>query len=104
MLARDLNQVERRCVLMHELVHDERGIPEVPSAAEEAAVEREVARRLIPLNDLLRVARMCLPAEEAAEELWVTEDVLTCRLASLDGGERFAWRAMLADLAEHEPC
>lgn len=57
---------ERRAALAHELVHDERGggawHPDAPPgwdpvvAAEEARVDREVARRLLPLTELLEAA------------------------------------------------
>ena len=57
-----LDTVERRAWLAHELVHDERGggcaWPDMPTqwaavvAREEAAVERIVARRLIPRTEL----------------------------------------------------
>lgn len=58
----DLDPVERNAVLAHELVHDERGggidAPYMPPgwdavvAREEHLVEREVARRLVPLDEL----------------------------------------------------
>jgi hypothetical protein len=57
-LATRLSRRQRRCVLAHELVHDERGIT-VPLAApaalvakEEAIVERITARRLVPPDEL----------------------------------------------------
>jgi hypothetical protein len=62
LLDRRLSQTERRCALAHELVHDERGggvatagMPESwrPVAArEESIVDNEVARRLVPLDQL----------------------------------------------------
>ncbi len=51
-----LTQTERRAVLAHELVHDERGIlftPTTPKALvdkEEAIVRDETARRLVPAD------------------------------------------------------
>lgn len=56
----ELSQVDRAAALGHELVHDERGVPPmnppqlwVPVVAkEEAAVDREVARRMMPLDTL----------------------------------------------------
>lgn len=57
-----LGRRERRVVLAHELIHVERGVgtdqPGMPStwapvvAKEEAAVNAEVARRLVPLDEL----------------------------------------------------
>ena len=48
-LTTGLKQVERRCVLLHELIHEERGIPHGVDPREEDRIEQEVARRLIPL-------------------------------------------------------
>lgn len=59
-----LDQTGRRAALAHELVHDERviwppGTPSALVAKEEAYVNREVARRLVPLTLLERyVARV----------------------------------------------
>lgn len=97
-LARHLLQVERRCVLMHELVHDERGMPHPAlSARDEAAVDREVARRLIPLGGLLAAARWSRDLDEAADELWVTRDVLEVRLRHLHPAERAALLEVVRD-------
>ena len=57
-LASWLGRRARRCTLAHELVHDERGLvttgmPEALAAKEEHAVEREVARRLVPRDELM---------------------------------------------------
>ena len=48
---------ERRAVLAHELIHHERGIPTAGAPPhiverEEASVDQEVARRLVPLDEL----------------------------------------------------
>lgn len=57
-LDHDLDQVERRATLGHELVHIERRIwfpPAAPPglvAKEEEIVDRELARRLVPLDEL----------------------------------------------------
>jgi hypothetical protein len=64
-----LGRIDRNAVLAHELVHDERSIlyfshtPMALIAKEEALVEAEVARRLVPLDDL-----------EAAVVLWIEID------------------------------
>jgi hypothetical protein len=57
MLRRGLTQVERRCLLSHELVHLERGGGSVHPdpivrAREERAVDRIVAARLVPEDEL----------------------------------------------------
>lgn len=90
LLARDLLQVERRCTILHELVHDERGIPHGYDPREELAVEQEVARRLIPLERLVDVARWTDCPVEAADALWVTEDLLRVRVQHLHPAERHA--------------
>lgn len=55
-----LSRVERRCALMHELVHDERriGWPFATAATmekEEATVRKETALRLVPAEELHRL-------------------------------------------------
>ena len=98
-MANDLDYAERRCALMHELVHDERGIPHGHDPVEELAVEREAARRLITVDDLIDVARWALSAAEAAYELAVTEDMLACRLSSMRHPcDRVKWRAFLDEM------
>jgi Zn-dependent peptidase ImmA (M78 family) len=89
-----LTPVERRCTLAHELVHAERG--DVPcgdpalDARQETRVEREAARRLLPLARLAEVLRWSPDLREAAAELDVEVGVLELRLASLDDTERAA--------------
>lgn len=98
-IATDLDYAERRCAIMHELIHDERGIPHGDSPAEEVAVEREAARRLIPVDALIDVARWALCCEEAAFELAVTEDLLLCRLSSMTHpADRAKWRAFVEEM------
>lgn len=98
-LTTHLLQVERRCVLMHELVHDERGMAHPAlEAKDEAAVEREVARRLIRLADLERALRWSLDLHVVADELWVTVDVLEARLRALHPAERARLLEVLSDV------
>lgn len=90
-LDRRLSQVQRRCTIAHEIVHIERG--PVPAdtrlvAREEMAVEQEVVRRLIPLEDLGEALAWARSKAEAADVLWVTEDVLQVRLDHLHPAER----------------
>ncbi|MGE2733791.1 ImmA/IrrE family metallo-endopeptidase [Mycolicibacterium vaccae] len=89
MIDRHQLQVERRCTLAHELVHDERRVyPAVPAlrAREETLVERTAARRLIELPDLLDALRACSSrhAHDLADELWVDPPMLAARMQSLD--------------------
>lgn len=80
---------ERRCVIAHELVHDERGdVPRWMKPREEAAVRRESARRLITLDELERALRWAEYIEDAAEELRVDVPTLQARLADLTEDER----------------
>ena len=58
-----LNQCDRRAVLAHELVHDERGIlftdatPIALVVKEEAYVRAETTRRLVPIDELELLVR-----------------------------------------------
>lgn len=55
-----MSQVDRNAHLVHELIHDERGIfypPATPPALvekEEYAVRKETALRMLPMEDLIR--------------------------------------------------
>lgn len=83
-----MNQVERRCVLMHELVHLRRGHRGCQSPTTERQVRAEAARYLIAIEDLEQEAAWALSLAELADELWVTEMVLCDRLSSLTDRER----------------
>lgn len=77
-----LGQVERRCTLVHELEHLRRGHHSCQDERTERAVRAAAARRLLPdprvIAEALVWARCDI--EAAADELWVTEDVLVHRL------------------------
>jgi len=80
-----------RCTLCHELVHVERGpAPADPvlQAREELAVEKESARRLIPIRALGEVLAESTQLGYAAELLHVDPDLLTVRLNHLHPAER----------------
>jgi hypothetical protein len=68
---------ERRCVLAHELVHEERGIaydwrtPNELVQTEERMVAREAARRLVPPAELVALIR-AMDGEPL--ELWEISD------------------------------
>lgn len=80
-----LSRRQRRCVLAHELVHAERGIghgaaTEATMEREEAAVRREVARRLVPPDQLADLVARRLTVgpvtlDEIAEAFDVDADV-----------------------------
>lgn len=86
-LRRRQLQVERRCTLTHELIHLERGDGAECTAATEAEIDREAARRLIPWERLLEAVRWARGEEELADELWVTEKILHARTGALRADE-----------------
>lgn len=81
-LRDDMSQVERRCVLAHELEHIRRGHGSCQPDAVERAVRAGAARYLLPeprvVADALVWARM--DTDAAADVLWVTPRVLMDRL------------------------
>lgn len=96
-----MNQVERRCVLTHELVHLEYGHHGCQPGKVEHLVRTEAARYLIDIRDLRWCALWALSLPELADELWVTDMVLHDRLTGLteeeacmlpDGVRRYARR------------
>jgi hypothetical protein len=89
-LRRGLNQAERRSTVMHECLHVERGpVPMGLADREELRVEKESARLLLPdvkvIGEALAWAR---DLSEAADELWVDEQMLRVRLRYLHPAER----------------
>lgn len=87
-LDQDLNQVERRCALAHEQAHIDLGHTSCADSKEEAAADRMTARKLIDWDALVDAFRWAHNAAEAADELWVTLDVLEDRLGFLPPVER----------------
>ena len=91
-----LSRIEERCTLTHEIVHAERGpFPRWATAREEAAVNAEVARRLIPLDALGEALAWSLHPAVAAEELDVDPPTLEALLRNLTGAELDALRGRL---------
>ncbi len=90
-LAMGMSQAERRCTIAHETAHIERG-PVAPqqSRREELAIDRTVARLLIPSVGQLAEAMAWAAGrlETAADALWVDDYLLAVRLDSLTGRER----------------
>lgn len=82
-----LLQTERRCAIAHELVHIERGTQCVDDA-EERRVRTITAQRLVTVSALVEALRWSSSIDEAADELWVTPEVLRDRLADLSTVER----------------
>ena len=89
-----LTGVERRCTLVHELVHAERGdVPcedPVLAVRQERIVDREAARRLVPVALLADGLRWTVRAEELAAVLEVDLATLRTRLRCLTDAERAA--------------
>ncbi len=85
-----LDRVTRRCALMHELVHVERGVgwPDATAATmerEEAIVRREATTRLVPPAELAAFAerRGAIDAQVVAEQFDVTPQVATEAMGAL---------------------
>lgn len=87
-MSTKLRQVERRCTLTHELVHMDLGHEGCQDEATEKKVRRYTARRLLSASQLVPVALWTQSVEEAADELWVTPEVLRDFMASLSPIER----------------
>jgi hypothetical protein len=85
-------QVDRRCVLAHELGHAVRGdLPcgeGVLDARQEAFVDQWAARRLIELPALADALAWSRQPDEVADALWVTPAVLEVRMRHLYPAER----------------
>lgn len=99
LIDRRLSRVQRKAALAHELVHDERGggcsgdgMPDSWNAVvarDELTVDREVARRLVPLDDLREFAEAGAPdgvaVWEVAEHFDVPDHVAERALRLLAG-------------------
>ncbi|WP_345473690.1 ImmA/IrrE family metallo-endopeptidase [Glutamicibacter ectropisis] len=82
-----LSSTEKRCVLAHEIFHLVAGHTTCQPPTVERQLRLEVARFLIPYEDLRRVAGWATCPAEMAEELNVIEQVVLDRLATLDGDQ-----------------
>lgn len=90
LLDRRLDERGRRCAISHELVHIQRGDTACGGwhgRRQERLVERESARRLITLDDLISALQWSQDERELADELWVDVTTLRARLASLTADE-----------------
>lgn len=81
-------QRQRRCTLLHELVHIERGVACGSDDAEERIVEGIAARHLIPLVALAEGIAWAHDEEELADDLWVDVEMVRARLAGLTEDEQ----------------
>lgn len=102
-MVRGMLRAERRSVLTHELVHDERGpVPRWLVPREEARVREEAARRLINIHDLAEALRWAYDVHEAAEALDVDVPTLQARLERCKHpSERAILATVLGDLERH---
>lgn len=100
-LTTGLMQDERRCVVLHELIHEERGIPHGECPREELAIEKEVARLLLPLEHLADGLSWTRHFHELAEHCWVMPSVLQVRLDHLHPSELHHLRTVVADAHGH---
>lgn len=82
-LDHDLLQVERRCAIQHEQAHIDLGHTNCADPREEQAARRLTAQKLIDWDALVDVFKWAHTAFEAADELWVTPEVLEDRLRFL---------------------
>ena len=89
-------QAERRATPAHEIAHLERG-DRGHSPVEERIVSLIAARRLIPLDRLADALRWSYNLTELADELWVDEPTVRCRLDGLDPVEVAQLHAELGD-------
>lgn len=90
-IALGLSQAERRCTIAHETQHILRGpVPEHLEMREELLVDRLAARLLVPSMRTLVDALVWAHGgvEDAADELWVDDLMLSVRLSALWKRER----------------
>lgn len=96
-LRRGMTYEQRRCTVLHEVLHIERG-PVLTTLAgrEELRVRKETARLILPdVRELARALVWARTPEEAAWELAVDLGVLRDRLRHLHPAERgFVRRAL----------
>lgn len=91
-----LTSIEARCALTHELVHINRGHDSHQSPASEASVRAATARLLIPWDAITAHAGSQLNVWHLAQELGVTERVLSDRLRYASAQELQALRGAVS--------
>lgn len=92
-VRRGLTAVSERCAIVHELVHIRYGHTEKQPGRIERRVREETARTLLRLDDLHRAWSWSLSIPEMADELRVTETVLTDRMDTLTHQEAHTLRS-----------
>lgn len=82
-----LNDIETRCAVEHEMIHIERGEGTVQPEHIEMIVRYETARRLLPLDLIVGVCKNGKTLGQVATELGVTKRVLMDRAVTLSSGQ-----------------
>lgn len=100
-----LDQAERRCTLVHELIHHLSGdhdlaAPELGAAQERLCRDR-AARVLISMTALLDAMLWSDEADEIADQLWVDEATLWDRLENLTPEESAYLTREMRERREH---
>lgn len=92
LIARALSRRGWKCALAHELVHLDEGHPEATDGVlerrQEAATDREAARRLVGLHELADALRWALGPDEVADVLDVETSVVRTRVRHLTDEEK----------------
>lgn len=96
-----LLQVERRCTLAHEQAHIRLGHVGHQEGREEYRARKLAAQQLIHRDDLIRALQWAMSLEEAADELWVTPEVLRDRIHFMHPSERLLIAAAVEAGKEH---
>lgn len=96
-----LLQVQRRCSLQHELTHLDFGHDGCQSEKDEQRVRKLTAQALIRRDDLIAALQWAMSLEEAADELWVTPEVLRDRIHFMHPSERLLIAAAVQAGKEH---
>lgn len=101
LINRALSRRGWKCALAHELVHLDEGHPQAGSDVleirQEAATDRETARRLITLDALADALRWALGPDEVADELDVEGAVVRNRIRHLTDAEKTYIERRLGD-------
>lgn len=101
-LRTDLTWAERRCTVLHEVLHAERGpvLEGVLAEREELVVRRMTCRLLLPdVKPIGEALAWALSPEECADELMVDVGVLRDRLRWLHPAERHYLSRRLDEVA-----
>ncbi len=81
-------QCQRRVTLAHELIHIRNGHDGHCNENVERAIERQVARDLIPIEQLADAACWAHTLRELSDELWVDDALVVTRIDALHPAER----------------